>query len=107
MPHTYEELKGKTVAELREIAKGIDDDRVRGHSQMNKDHLLPALCAALGIDIREHHIVTGIDKAGIKAKIRELKRQRDSALESGDHAQLHNLRRQMHRLNHQIRAHMS
>jgi hypothetical protein len=74
---------------------------------MNKDHLLPALCRALGVDVHEHHTVTGIDKAGIKAKMRELKKQRDAALEAQDHAQLKSLRRQIHRLNHQIRAHMA
>jgi hypothetical protein len=107
MAHTYEELKGKTIAELRDIAKGVDSEEVKGFSQLNKDHLLPALCRALGIDVHEHHTVTGIDKAGIKAKMRELKKQRDAALEAQDHAQLKSLRRQIHRLNHQIRAHMA
>lgn len=107
MAHTYEELKGKTIAELRDIAKGVDSEEVKGFSQLNKDHLLPALCRALGVDVHEHHTVTGIDKAGIKAKMRELKKQRDAALEAQDHAQLKSLRRQIHRLNHQIRAHMA
>ena len=107
MAHTYEELKGKTVAELREIAKGLQDERVQGSSQMNKDRLLPALCRALGIDLHEHHMVTGIDKRAIKSQIRDLKKRREAALESHDHAQLRNLRRQLHHLNHQIRSHMS
>ncbi|HEX6260139.1 MAG TPA: hypothetical protein VFZ51_05760 [Woeseiaceae bacterium] len=107
MAHTYEELKGKTIAELRDIAKGVDSEEVRGFSQMNKEHLLPALCRALGIDLHEHHTVTGIDKAAVKAKMRELKKQRAAALEAQNHAQLKSLRRQIHRLNHQIRAHMS
>ena len=102
MAHTYEELKVKTVAELREIAK----DTVQGASQMNKDHLLPALCKALGIATHEHHSVHGIDKTSVKAQLRELKAARDRALDAHDHHQLKSLRRQMHRLNHQIRAHM-
>ncbi len=57
MPHTYEELKSRTLAELREIAKGSSSEAVQGYSQMNKDHLLPALCTALGIDVHEHHTV--------------------------------------------------
>jgi hypothetical protein len=105
MAYTYDELKGKTIAELRDIAKGVESEHVQGHSQMNKEHLLPALCRALGIAVHEHH-VTGIDKAGIKAKIRELKRQRNEALQAHDHTQLRSVRRQIHRLNHQIRAHM-
>jgi hypothetical protein len=74
---------------------------------MNKDHLLPALCTALGIDTHEHHAVSGIDKPAIKAKMRELKTQRSAALDGHDSAQLKSLRRQIHRLNRQIRAHMS
>jgi hypothetical protein len=102
MAHSYDELKGKTVAELREIAK----DAVQGASQMNKEHLLPALCKALGIDTHAHHQVRGIDKAAIKAQMRALKAERDRALDVHDHLRLKAIRRQMHHLNHQIRAHM-
>ena len=107
MTYTYEKLKHKTIAELREIAKTVEQhEAVQGYSQMNKDHLLPALCRALGIDTRQHHEAVGIDKAGIKAKIRELKKQRDAALEARDHEALKSARRQMHHLNRQIRAHV-
>jgi DNA-binding IclR family transcriptional regulator len=105
--YTYEELKHKTIADLRDIAKEVQDDAVKGYSQMNKDHLLPALCNALGIESHEHHAVTGIDKAAIKAKMRDLKKQRASLLESHDHQSLKSVRRHLHHLNHQIRAHMS
>jgi hypothetical protein len=107
MAHTYEELKGKTIAELRDIAKDLTHEAVQGHSQMNKDHLLPALCTALGIEAHEHHAVMGIDKPALKTKMRELKKQRDAAIEAGDRAQLKDVRRHIHHLNHQIRAHMS
>ena len=106
MKMTYEELKAKTLAELRDLAQNIAHDAVRGYSQMNKERLLPALCEALGIESREHHEAVGIDKAGIKMKIRELKRQRDEALETADHRRLHDVRRQIHHLNHQIRSHV-
>jgi hypothetical protein len=106
--YTYHDLKGKTVQELREIAQTVEQhDAVQGFSQMNKDHLLPALCKALGIDAHEHHAVVGIDKPAIKARMRELKAKRDSALESRDHDQLKSVRRQIHRLNRQIRAHVA
>jgi hypothetical protein len=107
MAYTYEELRGKTVAELREIAKGLSNEEVQGYSQMNKDHLLPALCHVLGVDTHEHHVVSGIDKAGIKAKIRMLKQERDRALAAHDHGSLRNIRREMHHLNHQIRSHLT
>jgi hypothetical protein len=106
MAHTYEELRHKTVEELREIAKGLNDDAVKGHSQMNKEHLLPALCKALGIDTHVHHHVAGIDKAAIKAKMRELRKERDAALEARDPDRLRSARRQLHHYNRQIRAHM-
>ena len=107
MPHTYHELKDKTVADLREIAKGVQHDAVKGYSQMNKDRLLPALCRALNVDMAEHHVARGIDKPAIKARMRELKKARDRALNGHDSAALHNIRRQLHALNHQIRSHMS
>ena len=108
MAYTYHELKEKTIEELREIAKGVENhDAVQGYSQMNKQHLLPALCKALGIDTREHHDVVGIDKPAIKAKMRELKKERDAALEAHDRDTLKSVRRQIHRLNRQIRAHVA
>jgi hypothetical protein len=108
MAYTYHELKEKTIQDLREIAKGVpNQDAVQGYSQMNKDHLLPALCKALGIDIHEHHGVVGIDKPAIKAKMRELKAKRDAALEAHDSAALKSVRRQIHSLNRQIRAHVA
>ena len=42
-----------TEQELRDIAKDIQHDAVQGFSQMNKDHLLPAVCKALGLKPRE------------------------------------------------------
>jgi hypothetical protein len=108
MAYTYHELKEKTIQELREIAKGVENqDAVQGYSQLNKEHLLPALCKALGIDAHEHHGVTGIDKPAIKAKMRELKKQREAAVEAHDSDKLKSVRRQLHRLNRQIRGHIA
>ena len=101
MPYTIEELKHKTLADLREIAKGIEHDAVQGYTQLNKQHLIAALAKALGIQ-HEHHEVVGVDKAGIKARIRELKTQREAALAAHDHAQLKVVRRTIHRLKRRI-----
>ena len=106
MAHTYEELKEKPLEDLRNIAQGLDNEAVKGFSQMNKAHLLPALCKALGIDTYVHHHAEGIDKPAIKAKMRELKRQRDAAVGSHDHELLKNIRRQLHHFNRQIRTHL-
>ena len=108
MAYTHHELKAKTVQELREIAKGVENqEAVQGFSQLNKEHLLPALCKALGVPIHEHHDVVGIDKPAIKAKMRELKKQRDAALEAHDADLLKSVRRHIHGLNRQIRAHVA
>ena len=102
MAHTYEELRTKNVAELREIAAGIDHEAVKGYTQLNKEHLLAAICTALGIDMHEHHQVVGVDKASIKSRIKALKSRRDAALTAHDHAALKKARRGIHRLKRQI-----
>jgi len=101
MDYTYEQLKHKTVAELREIAKGNEHEALQGYTQLNKEHLLVALSKALGIK-HEHHEVVGVDKASIKARIREMKQKRDQAIAAHDHAQLKVARRTIHRLKRQI-----
>jgi hypothetical protein len=106
MAYTYHELKEKTVADLREIAKGIEHEAVEGATQMNKDHLLKAMCTALGIDMHEHHHVEGIDKAAIKVKIRDLRKKRDEILASQDRSQLHGVLRQIHAFKRRIRRAM-
>ena len=98
---TYEQLRHKTLAELRDMAKGIEHQAVQGYTQMNKEHLVVALATALVIQ-HEHHSVVGIDKTSIKARIRELKTQRAVAIEAHDHAQLKTIRRTIHRLKRRI-----
>ena len=107
MAYSFHELKLKTIQELREIAKDVQHDAVQGYSQMNKDHLLPALCKALGIDTHEHLAVVGIDKPAVKAKMRELREKCEVAREAHDHELLKSLRRQIHGLNRQNRAHVA
>lgn len=104
MEHTYEELKKKTVAQLREIASGIEHEAVQGYTQLNKEHLLEALCKALDIDMREHHEVVGVDKSTIKARIKLWKARRDEALTAHKKKQfktamrmIHNYKRKLHK----------
>lgn len=106
MAHTYEELKKKTVEDLRELAKGLEHEAVQGFTQMNKEHLLPALCKALGIDVHKHphHSAVGIDKPKLKARLAALRAEREKAIAAHDRARLKALRREYHHLNRRIRA---
>jgi hypothetical protein len=105
MQYTFDQLKGMTVAQMREIAAGLEHEAVKGHTQMNKEHLLAALCTALNIDTHTRHKskIGGQDKAGIKSHMKELKAKRDAALDAHDHAQLKAIRRQLHELRRSLR----
>ncbi len=106
MAPSYEELKKKTVEDLREIAKGLEGEPVKGYTQMNKEHLLPALCHALGIDAHRHsqHGPVGVDKAQLKARMHALKAEKQAAVAAGEQAKVKALRREYHHLNRRIRA---
>jgi DNA-binding IclR family transcriptional regulator len=106
MAHTYEELKGKTIDDLREIAKGLEHEAVKGYTQMNKEHLLPALCKALGIEYHKHphHAAVGIEKGKLKARMQAIKAEKEKAVEAADRKKLKALRREYHHLNRRIRA---
>ena len=106
--YTYEDLKAKTVEEMRDLAKELDHEAVKGYTQLNKEHLLPALCQALGIEAHEkHQVQDGFDKTAIKTKMRELKAERAAALQSKDSTKLKAIRRHLPSLNHRIRSHAS
>ena len=96
MAHSYEELKKKTVAELREIAAGVEDEAVKGYSQLNKEHLLVALCKALKIETHAHHSVAIANKKQMKDKIKALKGKRDEAIAAHNHDALKHVRRRIH-----------
>lgn len=103
MAHTWEELHSMNAVQLREVAAGIEHGAVHGYSTMHKEHLLPAICEALGIEARAHHEVVGLDKQAVKARIRALKTERDEALAGGDRTALKRARRRVHRLKRKIR----
>ncbi len=106
MDYTFNELKHKTVAEMREIAQKIDGEAVKGYTQMNKDHLLEAICKALNIDMYVHHNIVGVNKKKIKSKIQELKKARNLALTSGDHQKLMHIRSQIKSQKRKLRSAM-
>ncbi len=106
MAFTYHELKEKNITQLRDIAKDLKHEAVQGYTQLNKEHLLVAVCTALNVPLHEHHDAAGIDKAAIKAKQRAHKTDREAAVAAGDHEKLKAVRRNLHGLNRQIKKHL-
>jgi hypothetical protein len=103
MDYTFEELKKMKVAELREVAASLGEEGIKGYTQLNKEHLLEALCKALGIEMHVHHEVVGIDKASIKAQIRQLKKDRDEAIANKKKDELRRVRRRIRNLKKELR----
>jgi len=106
MTYTFKELKKKTAAELKEIAAGIEHEAVQGYTQLNKEHLIEAICKALNIDMYEHHHAVGVDKTGIKTRIKELKNERDKALKAHDSRKLKEVRKEIKKLKNKLRRAM-
>ena len=100
--YSYDQLKHMTVAQLRELASGIEHDAVEGYTQLHKDQIIHGLSVALGLEDHVHHDVVGINKRAIKARIKALKVERDAALEVHDSAELKLVRRKIHRLKRRI-----
>jgi protein-arginine kinase activator protein McsA len=105
MAHTYEELHKMTVTQLRAIADSVEDESLKGHLTMHKDHLLPLLCKALGVEIPHHHVVSQ-NKGEMKAKIHELKKERTTAIEKKDYKKLEAIRDEIHKLKRKLRKEM-
>lgn len=103
MAYTYDQLSIMTVAQLRQIADGIDHEAVKGHSTMHKEKLLPAICVALGIESHKHHEAKGIDKGSLKVEIRSLKKKRDAALAAKNLAEYHSILHEIHHLKNKLR----
>ncbi len=107
MAYTYEQLHAMNVSQLREIARSVQHDSVKGFSTMHKEKLIPALCTALGIETHLHHHVVGdFNKGKVKQQIRQLKLQRTEALEKHDSALLADIHHQLHHLKHELRKHI-
>ncbi len=103
MEYTFENLKKQKVADLRTIAAGIDHEAVQGATQMNKDHLLQAICTALNIDMHIHHVAHIKGKAKLKAQIKKIKAARDKALEKKKQEDYLIAIRKIHELKRELR----
>jgi hypothetical protein len=106
MSYTFHELKEKTIADLRSIAVGIEHEAVKGYTQLNKEHLLVALCKALNIDMHEHHRAVAADKTLVKSKIHLLKKSKDEAIAAKDKVKVKRLRQRIRSLKNKLRRSM-
>jgi len=102
MAYTYDELHKKTIAELREIAKGLEDEALKGFTQMNKEHLLPLLAKALKVEMHPHAVAAGVRRE-MKAKVRQLKKKQREALKAKTYDKLPALRQGIHNLKRELR----
>ncbi len=106
MSYTYEDLKKKNVADLRQIAAGIEHEAVQGYTQLNKEHLLLALCKALNIDSHIHHHAVAAGKSKIKSEIHLLKKSRADAITTKDKGKLKRARQRIRTLKNKLRRSM-
>lgn len=101
--YTYEELSKKTVAQLRELASGMEHEALQGYTQLHKADLLARLCEALDVPMHAHHEVSGVNKTQIKSQIRQLKTERDKALDSKNSKKLREVRAELKLLKRRLR----
>ncbi|MBN1407295.1 MAG: hypothetical protein JW956_05880 [Calditrichaceae bacterium] len=106
MEHTFKDLKHMKVDQLREIAAATGEDGIQGYTQLNKEHLLEAICTFYHIDMYEHHDVVGVDKMKIKSRIKDLKKEREEAIEKKDKAKLAAARKEIKKLKRALRRAM-
>lgn len=106
MDYSYKDLKHMKVDQLREIAAETGEDGIQGYTQLNKEHLLEAICKFYHIDMHEHHDVVGIDKSKVKLKIKELKKERDEAIEKKDKEKLIAARKEIKKMKKELRKAM-
>jgi hypothetical protein len=104
----YHALEKMTVVQLREEAKKHDFKGVTG---MKKDELIAAIAEKLGLE--KPAVKPGtkgkksggapLDRAALKAKIAELRSERDRARSDHDRKMVNTLRRRIHSLKRRMR----
>ncbi len=96
------DLEKMTVGKLREELAKFED--VKGVSGMKKAQLIDTLCQKLDIHQPEKTVV-GIDKPTIKARIRNLKAEREKAMAANDYKALDDIRRRIKTYRRSIKKH--
>jgi len=99
----WKDLEKMTVLKLREEA--LKSPQIQGVHGKNKEQLMDEIATALGIEKphRQFTETTVHTKSDLKAKIHGLQAERDKVLQTHDHKKLHDVRREIHEIKHQIR----
>jgi hypothetical protein len=99
----WKDLEKMTVLKLREEA--LKFPQIEGVHGKNKEQLMDEIANVLGIERPHARLTEKIvhTKSDLKTKIHLLKAERDKLLEAHDHKKLHEVRREMHELKHEIR----
>ena len=99
----WKDLEKMTVLKLREEALKFPE--IEGVHGKNKEQLMDELAKAMAIEKPHVHFAEKIvhTKSDLKHKIQELKSERDKLLHAQNYDKLHDVRREMHKLKHEIR----
>jgi len=99
----WKDLEKMTVLKLREEALKFPE--IEGVHGKNKEQLMDELAKSLGIEKPHVHFAEKIvhTKSDLKHKMKEHQTERDKVLQAHDHKKLHDVRRQVHKLKHEIR----
>jgi hypothetical protein len=99
----WKDLEKMTIVKLREEA--LKFPQIESVHGKGKEQLMDELAQIMGIRRPLNHFSETIihTKSDLKHRIHELKAERDRVLAARDHARLHDVRREMHALKHQIR----
>jgi len=99
----WKDLERMTILKLREEA--LKFPQIEAVHGKNKEQLMDELARILNIERPHTHFAEQVvhTKAELKHKIQELKIEREKLLQVHDHKKLHDVRRQVHELKHNIR----
>jgi hypothetical protein len=99
----WKDLEKMTVLKLREEA--LKYPQIEAVHGKQKEQLMDEIAHALNIEKPHSHFAETVahTKSDLKHKIQELKLEREKLLASHDHDKLHEVRREMHALKHDIR----
>jgi hypothetical protein len=99
----WKDLEKMTIVKLREEA--LKFPQIESVHGKGKEQLMDELARVLSVKKPQTHFSEKVvhTKSDLKHRIYELRAERDKVLAAHDHVRLHEVRREMHALKHQIR----